>query len=76
MHISLTPELENAVKEKVASGLYNEVICEALRQAIMGEQENQWIARAAAIGIAQLNAGQSVEVESEQQFVDLIRGEG
>lgn len=35
MHVSLTPELENLVKEKVASGLYNnasEVIREALRK--------------------------------------------
>lgn len=34
MHISLTPELEHIVKEKVASGLYNnasEVVREALR---------------------------------------------
>ena len=34
MHISLTPELEKIVKDKVASGLYNnasEVIREALR---------------------------------------------
>lgn len=34
MHISLTPELESIIKEKVASGLYNnasEVIREALR---------------------------------------------
>jgi len=34
MHISLTPELESIVKEKVASGLYNnasEVVREALR---------------------------------------------
>jgi len=34
MHISLTPELENSVKQKVASGYYNnasEVIRDALR---------------------------------------------
>ena len=34
MHISLTPELESKVKQKVASGLYNnasEVIRDALR---------------------------------------------
>jgi antitoxin ParD1/3/4 len=34
MHISLTPELENIIKEKVASGLYNnagEAVREALR---------------------------------------------
>jgi antitoxin ParD1/3/4 len=78
MHVSLTPELENAVKAKVASGLYNnasEVIREALRQSLLREQENQWIAREAAIGFAQLDAGQSVPVESEQHFIDLVRGE-
>ncbi len=34
MHISLTPELENIIKEKVKTGLYNnasEVVREALR---------------------------------------------
>lgn len=34
MHISLTPELEAIIKEKITSGLYNnasEVICESLR---------------------------------------------
>ena len=53
MHVSLTPELENAVKAKVATGLYNnasEVVREALRQSLLREQENQWIAREAAIG--------------------------
>jgi len=77
MHISLTPELENAVKDKVASGLYNnasEVIREALRQSLLRERENQWIAREAAIGFAQLEAGQTVEVASERHFIDLVRG--
>lgn len=77
MHISLTPELENAVKSKVASGLYNnasEVIREALRQSLNREQENQWLAREAAIGFAQLESGQIVEVRSEKQFKDLVRG--
>jgi antitoxin ParD1/3/4 len=77
MHISLTPELEEAVKSKVASGLYNnasEVVREALRQSLVRERENQWIAREAAIGFAQLEAGQTVEVQSEQHFIDLVRG--
>jgi antitoxin ParD1/3/4 len=77
MNISLTPELENAVKAKVASGLYNnvsEVIREALRKSLLQEQENQWIAREAAIGYTQLQAGQTVEVNSEQHFIDLVRG--
>lgn len=77
MHVSLTPELEDAVKAKVASGLYNnasEVVREALRQSLVRERENQWISREAAIGFAQLEAGQTVEVHSEQHFIDLVRG--
>lgn len=79
MHVSLTPELENAVKAKVASGLYNnasEVVREALRQSLLRESENQWLAREAAIGFAQLEAGQTIEVDSEQHFIDLVRGQG
>ena len=41
MHISLTPELESIIKEKVASGLYNntsEVVREALRFMKMNEE--------------------------------------
>jgi len=41
MHISLTPQLESRIKEKVNSGLYNnssEVVREALR--FMEENEN------------------------------------
>ncbi len=77
MHISLTPELENAVKAKVSSGLYNnasEVVREALRQSLARDQDNQRIAHEAAIGFAQLEAGQTVEVRSEQHFIDLVRG--
>jgi len=46
MNISLTPELEKLVKDKVESGLYNnasEVIRESLRQSIVREEENNWI---------------------------------
>jgi len=76
MIISLTPELEKAVKEKVASGLYNnasEVIREALRTALLKERENQWLAREAAIGYAQLEAERTVEVDSEARFSALVR---
>ena len=72
MNISLTPELESAVKAKVASGLYNnssEVIREALRESLRRESENQWIQREAAIGFAQLEAGQVVEVNSKKEFL-------
>lgn len=76
MNISLPPELERAVKEKVASGLYNnasEVIREALRYLLLREQENQWLSKEAAIGFAQLESGQTVEVQSEQHSKDLVR---
>lgn len=77
MHVSLTPELERAVREKVAGGYYNnasEVVREALRQSLFRERENQWLAREAAIGFAELENGHTVEVESEQHFMDLMRG--
>jgi antitoxin ParD1/3/4 len=78
MHISLTPELEEAVKAKVRSGLYNnasEVVREALRQSLARERENEWLAREAAIGYAQLAAGQTVEVTSKTHFEALLREE-
>ena len=75
---TLTPELENAVKAKVASGLYNnasEVIREALRQSLLREQDSQWIAREAAIGFLQLQADPTVQVKSQDHFNDLVRGQ-
>ena len=78
MNISLTPELEKAVKEKVASGLYNnasEVIREALRLSLKLEAENDWLKREAAIGYAQLETGEVINVRTKKQFEDLIRNE-
>jgi antitoxin ParD1/3/4 len=77
MHVSLTPELEKKVREKVDSGLYNnasEVIREALRVALRLEAENDWLKREAAIGFAQLEAGEAVRVTSKRQFLSLARG--
>ena len=76
MHISLTPELDRAVREKVASGLYNnasEVIRESLRHSLQREAENDWLKREAAIGFAQLEAGQTVHVASREAFESLAR---
>jgi antitoxin ParD1/3/4 len=76
VNISLTPELEKAVKEKVASGLYNnasEVIREALRQSLRSDAENQWLQREAAIGYAQLEAGETLRVHSKDEFMALAR---
>lgn len=77
MNVSLTPELERAVKQKVESGLYNnasEVIREALRIALRQDRENDWLKREAAIGHAQLEAGAVTRVNSKEAFIDLIRG--
>ncbi len=76
MNISLTPELENVVKSKIASGLYNnasEVIREALRESIRRESDSQWMQREAAIGFAQLEAGMTVKVNSKKEFLAAVR---
>lgn len=76
MNISLTPELEKAVKEKVDSGLYNnasEVIREALRLSLKQDVENDWLKREAAIGYAQLEADETIRIRSKKQFLALAR---
>ena len=76
MNVSLTPELERAVRRKVESGLYNntsEVIREALRQSLLREQENEWLLREAAIGFAQLEAGAVHQVTTKAAFAKLTR---
>jgi len=78
MHISLTPMLEKSIQAKVASGLYNnssEVVREALRLMLERENENEWIKREAAIGFAQLDAAEFVEVTSAAQLLKLAKGE-
>ncbi|MDR1282127.1 MAG: type II toxin-antitoxin system ParD family antitoxin [Opitutaceae bacterium] len=79
MSISLTPELDSVVKGKVASGLYNnasEVVRDALRSMIARERENDWLLREAAIGFAQLEAGETVTVTSKKTFATLLREDG
>jgi antitoxin ParD1/3/4 len=77
MNISLTPELEKMVKAKVESGHYNnvsEVIREALRDSLRRDSENDWLQRQAAIGYAQLEAGEVIRVKSKKDFITLVRG--
>ncbi len=68
MHISLTNELEQIVRERVASGLYNnasEVVREALRQMVRNDElEHLKLERlrdAIAIGAEQAERGEFVE---------------
>jgi antitoxin ParD1/3/4 len=76
MNVSLTPELEQMVQEKVASGLYasaSEVVREALRMMRTRDEARQQkleeLRRDIAIGIADLDAGRVVD--GEQVFAEL-----
>lgn len=67
MHISLTDRLDDYVREKVASGLYNnasEVVRDALRRQIEAEQANaaklQALRDAVQLGIDQADRGETV----------------
>ena len=84
MNISLTPELENRIKAKVATGLYNnasEVVREALRFV---EMNQEWIdeiklatlRKQLDVGMNELDQGKGIEIESYQaldQFFDDIQ---
>ena len=77
MNVSLTSTLEDLVRRKVESGLYNnasEVIREALRMMSDRDGENEWLKREAAIGYAQLEAGQTTELTSKKQLLEMARG--
>jgi len=62
MHVSLTPQLEELVRNKVASGMYNnasEVIREALR--VLDEHDrvrHEALRSAIAVGYAQAERGE------------------
>jgi antitoxin ParD1/3/4 len=79
MHVSLTPKLEELVREKVESGLYNnasEVVREALR--LMQEQEEirrlklEKLRGELAWGEADLSAGRSVSLSNEDEVQALF----
>ena len=73
MHVSLTPKLEELVREKVESGLYNNA-SEVIREALRLMQEYDEIRRLKlerlrdelAKGEADLTAGRSAVLEDDQ----------
>jgi len=73
MHVSLTPELEKIVKEKVATGLYNnasEVIREALRfmethEELVYRMKLDSLRRALADGERDLDEGRARDIGPE-----------
>lgn len=74
MNISLTPELEKYIQEKVSSGLYtsvSEVIRESLRlmhtyDDLQKQQINQ-LNRAIELGLTQLNTGDKIPASEAYQ---------
>lgn len=72
MNVSLTPQLEEYVRRKVESGLYNsasEVVRESLR--LLEERDRLYQVRLqelrgeVAAGIAQIESGRSVECDAD-----------
>jgi antitoxin ParD1/3/4 len=39
------------------------------------ERENHWLVREAAIGFAQLEAGETVTIETREQFKSVVRAD-
>lgn len=73
MNVSLTPELENLVNEKVKSGLYNsasEVIRESLRllqeQDMLKKIRRDELRREIMLGVEQIRNGEYVEVKASE----------
>jgi antitoxin ParD1/3/4 len=85
MNVSLTPQLEEMVNKKVASGRYNsasEVVREALRlledQDRLREMRIAELRKEIAIGLEQLDRGEYVEYDeaSLKRRFDEIKAEG
>ena len=76
MHISLTTRFEDYVKDKVASGLYNnasELIREALRLMIQREQDYDKLKASINRGFQQIQEGKYTEVENEEDLLSMAR---
>ncbi len=81
MNVSLTPELENWVKEKVNTGRYtsaSEVVREAIRtlreQDEIREIQREKLRQQLTIGIEQLENGQSQPLTKD--LLDSIKNKG
>jgi len=78
MHISLTPQLENQIKRKVESGLYNnasEVVREALRfmethEQLVYQMKIDALRKELSAGAAQAEAGEFVEGDIESVIAE------
>jgi len=83
MNVSLTPELESLVNEKVAGGLYNsasEVVREALRLLFEHEEVRRLrieeLRREIKVGADQIKQGKYKDYGSADDLIDDIRARG
>lgn len=83
MNVSLTPELEAFVNEKVASGMYysaSEVIREGLRllkeQDTLRQMRLEELRKEIAIGIEQADRGQFVTYNSPEELAQDVKKAG
>lgn len=77
MDISLTPELENQVRLKVESGLYespSEVVTESLRLMLERDLLQQKLRDELSIGLEQLDRGEGISIRDKDEFMALARG--
>ena len=76
MDISLTPEMENQVVLKVASGLYtnaSEVVRESLRLLLERDAMRQRLRVEVNLGYEQLARGEGTAVTTESEFLNLAK---
>ena len=83
MNVSLTPEIESWVQEKVESGFYSsasEVVREALRLLRGYEQDRDAalhdLRAELMIGLHQLENGQKIMVDDPQAYIESIKARG
>ena len=81
MNVSLTPRLEELVKQKVGSGLYrssSEVIREALRLLEERDRRLASLRKDIAVGIEQIEQGEYTDYEggSLGDLFDQVKAEG
>lgn len=81
MNVSLTPELEQLVNDKVKSGFYqtaSEVVREALRLLNERDREREWLRADVQAGFDQLARGQgrTYDKTTGRALAERIKAEG
>ena len=75
MTVTLTPEIETLIAEKIGNGLYRSTD-DVVREAFRLFKENEELRREIAIGAEQLKQGQYKDYESVDELIEDIRTRG